>query len=196
MKTFRYALLSLAVLGATGCATLDALRKPFVTEERVSAVTLSVPGSTNVVTQDIPAQTNAVTDAVGNVTVLVTPAYRTNFITLTGPSEVTRFVTNTVTTVNPALVSSLTSAQSLNASLNPTPSAPIINVLLTALLGGLGFFARLKTKQATESQGLLRTVIAGVEEARSPETKQAIAKFSEAVGNAPQLDALVRKLTH
>lgn len=196
MKTLRLCfLLSTFSFALTGCGTVAALRNPFVTTTNAVPVVVTIPGATNVTERVVPAATNFTATADGKIVVNLTPAYVTNLVEITAPRSVTNWLTNIVVSVNPALADGLETARSINAAVNPTPAAPFVNLALLGITGALGFFARLKSKQTGEAHGLLRTVIAGVEEAKSPETKAAVGKFSAAMGNAPQLDALVQKIT-
>ena len=193
MKTLRRLLafsLQLAALGfLVGCGTVAAVRAPFLTTTNTVPVIVTVPGVTNVLTERVPAATNTA----GNV-ITITPAYVTNLVTITAARSVTNYVTNVSTVVNPALQSALDTVGTVNR-FNPTPSAPLIDLALAGLLGALGWWARLKTRQANENAGLARTLVLGIEEAKSAETKTAVAKFSAAAGHAPQLNALVQKFT-
>lgn len=194
-KPLRLLLFSCLPAFLIGCGTLSAIRNPFVTTTNAVPVVVTVPGATNVFERVVLATTNFAATADGKIVVNIAPAYVTNLVEITAPRSVTNWFTNVVVSVNPDLAAGLETARSLNAAVNPTPAAPFVNLALLGITGALGFFARLKSKQTGEAHGLLRTVIAGVEEAKSPETKAAVEKFSAAIGNAPQLDALVQKLT-
>mgnify|MGYP001559030631 CR=1 FL=1 len=201
MKTLPSILFLLSSLLFMGCGTVAALKQPFTRSTNAVPVVVTVPGSTNVVTREVPTVTNSVSQSDGTIAVTVTPGYTTNFVTITPPRSVTNYLTNVVVSVNPALESALNTVQTVN-QFNPTPSAPFINVAMTALLGGLGWFARMKTRQAqaaTDSseqhQSYARLMALAIEESKSAETKASVAKLSAAVGNAPELHAFVQGLT-
>jgi hypothetical protein len=185
----RLLLLFAAVACLTGCGTVAALKQPFTRTATVAPVVLTIPAQTNTVAHVVEATTNTV----GNVTT-ITPAHVTNYVTVTAERYVTNYTTNVSVAVNPALESALAVAQRVN-QFNPTPTAPLVDLALVGISGALAFWARLKTRQANENAGIARTVILGIEEGASPETKAAIAKFSAAAGNAPQVNALVQKFT-
>ena len=156
----------------TGCGTIQAVKQPFVTT--TNAVPVSVV--------ETPAVTNVIelvtTNTVGEVVT-------TREVTITPPTYHTNYVTNIVTMVNPVLESALQTIQGVNSTVNPTPTAPFINMALLAVSGVLGFIARLKTVKAQKAAAehaktneLLDTVIAGVEAAKSSETKAKIAELS------------------
>lgn len=184
------------LFGLTGCGTVRALQQPFLRTTNAVPVILTVPAQTNTTARLVEPTTNTV----GNV-VTITPAYVTNYVTLTPAAYVTNWATNISVAVNPALASALATLETAN-KFNPTPSAPLVDLALAGLGAGLAFYARMKGKQATaalaegrENLSIARTVMLGVEEAKSDDTKAAIAKLSHAVGNAPQLNALVQKFT-
>jgi hypothetical protein len=83
----------------------------------------------------------------------------------------------------------------VNAVANPTPIAPVVNVVLGLVVAGLGWFARFKTKQATEKGDLVKTLIQGVEAANNPEVKKAIADAARLAGVADKLHTEVRSQT-
>lgn len=178
-----------AIHFVTGCGTVAAIKQPFTRTTNAVPVVVTLPAQTNVVAHVVEATTNTV----GNVTT-ITPARVTNYVTVTAERYVTNYTTNVSVAVNPALESALATAQRIN-HFNPTPTAPLVDLALVGISGALAFWARLKTRQASETASIARTVILGIEEGASPETKAAIAKFSAAAGNAPQLNALVQKFT-
>lgn len=196
MKALRLLLLACLPACLLGCGTVRALQQPFLRTTNAVPVVLTLPARTNT----LAVLVDATTTTNGNV-VTLTPAYVTNYVTLTPVSYVTNYATNVNVTVNPALASALATLETANR-FNPTPTAPLIDLALAGLGAGLAFYARMKGKQATAAQAegrehlsIARTVMLGVEESKSEETKAAIAKLSRAVGNAPQLNALVQKFT-
>jgi len=195
MKTALLCLIAYLAALLTGCGTLDAIRQPFTRQTNAVPVVVNLPGSTNIVERIVPASTNIVPQADGTLAVNIRPAYVTNFVTIEAARSVTNYVTNISVSVNPALDAALSTASTLNRVANPTPAAPVVELALAGIAAGLGFVARLKSKAANENAGLARTAILAIEEAKSAETKAAAARLSAAVGNAPQLNALVQKLT-
>ena len=197
MKTLPALLCLLSsLLFLSGCGTVRALQQPFLRTTNAVPVVVTVPAQTNTTARIVEPTTTTN----GNV-VTLTPAYVTNYVTITPAAYVTNYATNVSVTVNPALASALATLETANR-FNPTPTAPLIDLALAGLGVGLAFYARLKGKQATAAQAegrehlsIARTVMLGVEETKSDETKAAIAKLSRAVGNAPQLNALVQKFT-
>lgn len=189
MKLLRLFALCLLPCALVGCGTLEALRTPFVRTTNAVPAVVTLPAQTNTVAAIVEATTNTI----GHVTT-ITPARITNFVSITPASFVTNWTTNVSVTVNPALESVLATAQTVN-TFNPTPSAPIIDLALAGIVAGLGYFARVKSKQANERESIARTIVSGIEEANSAETKAAVAKLSAKLGNAPQINALVQRVT-
>ena len=176
--------------GLTACGSL---RTPLVTRPVVSPVTLTVPATTNTAAL---VTTNTAPDGAA---VIVT----NQVVTITPPQTVTRTVTNYVTEVNPALASALDTARQVNSAINPTPAAPFINAALLGVSGVLGWFARLKTvkaaraaEDAAKADGLLNTIIAGVEAAKNDDVKKTISEISRVLGTRAALDQKVQLLTH
>jgi hypothetical protein len=117
------------------------------------------------------AQTNVVT-AGTNVVVTITPAVIQ-----------TNYTTNILVTVAPAVGRTIEIAEGVNA-LNPTPTAPFVNIGLSVLSGLLGLVAAWKTKAANrearsnaDTNAVLEAVVAGVEVIKD-ETARKIAKES------------------
>lgn len=173
----------------TGCGTVAALRQPFVTRTNAVPTVITVPGKTNIVARVVEATTNVV----GNV-VTITPPFVTNVVTVIPASYVTNWSTNVSVIVNPGLESALATVETVN-KFNPTPSAPFVEIALTGIGLLLGYVAKVKTRAANENASLARTLVLGIEEAKSAETKAAVEKLSAAVGNAPAVNALVQKVT-
>lgn len=195
MKTPLLFLIAYLAALLTGCGSLEAIRQPFTRQTNAVPVVVNLPGGTNIVERIVPAATNIVPQADGTLAVNIRPAYVTNLVTIEPARSVTNYVTNVTVSVNPALDAALSTASTVNRFANPTPTAPVVELALAGIAAGLGFVARLKTKAANENAGLARTAILAIEEAKSAETKAAAARLSAAVGNAPQLNALVQKLT-
>ena len=185
-----------ALLCLTGCGTVRALQQPFLTRTNTVPILHTLPAQTNTTAHLVAPTTNTLDHVV-----TITPAYVTNYVTITPERYVTNYATNLSVALNPALASALATLETAN-KFNPTPTAPLIDLALVGLSAGLAWFARVKSKQATlaqaegvETLGIARTVMLGVEEAKSDATKEAIRKLSNAVGNAPQVNALVQKFT-
>ena len=86
-------------------------------------------------------------------------------------------------------------AKAANSALNPTPTAPLINVGLGVLVAALGVFARFKTKRAEKAEGLLGTLITGVELAGDKKTKESIKKIAQNFKQARDLHKRVKTQT-
>ena len=193
LRLFAFCLLPFAFLG---CGTVAALKQPFVHVTNAVPSVATIAAQTNIVAAVVEAKTNVV----GNV-VTITPPFVTNVVTISPASYVTNWSTNVSVVVNPGLQSALATVETVN-KFNPTPSAPIIDLVLYVAMGGLAWFARLKTKAAAKAQeegksslGIAQTLVMGIEESKSAETKAAVTKVSEKLGNAPAVNALVQKVT-
>ncbi|MEL0098906.1 MAG: hypothetical protein VW907_05075, partial [Opitutae bacterium] len=86
----------------------------------------------------------------------------------------TNYATNIVTRVKPGWERGISGAKTANSTLNPTPTAPFVNIGLGVLSAGLALFARFKTKRAAREAGLQTTLIKGFEMARHEATKNSI----------------------
>lgn len=194
---FLFAIVAAAAVSLlTGCGTVAAFKQPFVARTNTVSTVVTVPPQTNTVAHVVPAATNVN----GNV-VTITPAFVTNVVTITPAAYLTNWSTNVVFEVNPGVQSALSTLETVN-KFNPTPSAPLIDLALAGVAAGLAWVARLKSKAAAKAQaegkeslGLAQTLVIGIEEASSPETKAAVKKISDKAGNAPQLNALVQRVT-
>ena len=109
--------------------------------------------------------------------------------------------TNVIYTVSTNTVAHIDAAKSV-AGLIPAPYATPVELGLTLLSGVLGLIARQKSKTVDQQQTaldktntVLSSVIAGVETANHPETKQAIAQSSARFGVADTLHTLVQSIT-
>ena len=98
--------------------------------------------------------------------------------------------TASVYTVSAPLSAAVETAATV-ASAAPVPWGGLVSTALSLALAGLGWFARVKSKQA----GLLDVVIAGVEKANSPEVKAAIATVADLAGVKSQLHNQVKRVT-
>jgi hypothetical protein len=98
--------------------------------------------------------------------------------------------TNYTYTVNSAWTGTAETIQTA-APLVAGPWGSVAATAIGLFMAGLGWFARVKSKQA----GLLDVVIAGVEAANQPATKEAVAKIAAAIGKGKALDAEVQRVT-
>lgn len=181
-------LVSILFLGS-GCGTVAAFKQPFVSRTNAVPSVITIPGQTNSVARIIEGKTNKV-----GRTITITPPYVTNVVTITPPAFVTNWSTNVTFEVNPGVQTALATLETVNR-FNPTPSAPIIDLVLAGVAAGFAWFSRLKTRQAAANAGIAQTLVLGIEEANSPETKAAVAKLSSKLGNAPAVNELVQKVT-
>jgi hypothetical protein len=176
---------------AAGCSTVAALKRPIVAQTNVVERVVTLPGVTNVVERVVTNTVAGQPMVVTNTVVHVQP-----------PVVVTNTVTNVVFSVNPAVQGTIDTVRTVNSTLNPTPSAPFVEMGLLALSGVLGWVARLKTVKAARAAAeanakneLLETVIAGVEAAKNEEVKGKIAEISKVWKTKDALDAKVQEMT-
>lgn len=102
--------------------------------------------------------------------------------------------TNTVYVPNPAYVDAIQSARDVGKAA-PAPFGLIIDAAGALLIGGLAWYARIKTNKAAGTQQLLETVIRGVEASNAPPAKASIQTIATALGVEDRLNAEVRKVT-
>lgn len=102
----------------------------------------------------------------------------------------TNFVTNVTYAVNEKADGYIETAKTINGVV-PTPWTAFINYGLIALSAILGLVAKVKSDKAN----ILPAIIAGVEAAGHPETKQSIANQARISGVEDKLRPLVAKLT-
>jgi hypothetical protein len=107
----------------------------------------------------------------------------------------TNYTTNVVYTVSSGWGKAIAGVKSANSALNPTPTAPFINLGLGALSAALAVFARFKTKKAAAADGMVGTLIAGVELAGDKATKDAVKKIAQNFNQARELHARVKNQT-
>tara|TARA_R110000787_G_scaffold140636_3_gene254188 strand:+ start:1715 stop:2200 length:486 start_codon:yes stop_codon:yes gene_type:complete len=107
----------------------------------------------------------------------------------------TNYTTNVVYEVKGGWLKSISGAKAANSALNPTPTAPLINIGLGVLVAALGVFARFKTKRAEKAEGLLGTLITGVELAGDKKTKESIKKIAQNFKQARDLHKRVKTQT-
>ncbi len=162
----------------------------------------SAPGATRSLAPVI-TRTNAAPEIVTNQVTQIVPVVVTNADSITVTNYVTNLAhvvstnwqTNIVSAVNPIWTQTIDGARAVNSTLNPTPSAPFVNIGLTALSGVLGWFAAWQNRRRARATGLLNTVIAGVEAAKNPDVKKAIAETSKLWGTRNELAAHVAQVT-
>jgi hypothetical protein len=101
--------------------------------------------------------------------------------------------------VNPAVVEALRGAKEANSLVNPTPTAPFVNLGISAALGILGGIAtwrnRKNAQRANASEQMNDLFIAGVEIANNPDVKAAIKQLSVQKGLADVVRHRVHKVT-
>jgi hypothetical protein len=160
------------------------------------SITLFFCGCSSVERKVFTFQTNAVP------AVAVVPAATNTVVSgsnvvqiVTAETVVTNWTTNIVVAVRPVVQQTLTTIQAAN-ELNPTPSAPGVNLALGVVSGLLGIWASMAQRRANKKESLLRTVVAGVEAAGQAATavKGSIEATSRAVGNAGELDRHVQRI--
>lgn len=161
-------LLSIAsILALTGCQRLSS----FLAKPQTQAQAVIVPPHLTNILQTVPqpAQVTVVTQTVAGQTYYTTNTVQlpdlvfTNTVYVLGRTETQQVVVGYAP--NPSVLQGLTQAQQWNSTLNPTPSAPLVNIgigILTALATG---FAGWKTKQLQSQPKIdaLQSVIKAVE---------------------------------
>ena len=103
--------------------------------------------------------------------------------------------TNIVYVPNPSVDAAIDSARSINAVANPTPFAPLVELALAAISGGLVLYARRKNKQSVELESQFQTIVKGVEIGANQATKEAIQSVSEMNGNSHEINKKVQEIT-
>lgn len=101
--------------------------------------------------------------------------------------------TNTI--VNPAVTSFLQGVKDVNGAVNPTPSAPLVNIGVSALGIILAGIAAAKNRKAKQNGQLAEVLIQGVELANSKEAKAAIDALSKKRGVADLVHSKVKQIT-
>lgn len=97
--------------------------------------------------------------------------------------------------VNPSAQQSIQAIKEANGILNPTPSAPLVNMGLTALSGILGIVAAWKTRKANQNATVADLLIESIETANKPEVKAAIEQLSLKRGKADLVHSKVKQIT-
>lgn len=103
----------------------------------------------------------------------------------------TRTVTNTVVTVSPEATAWIATARGVNSTLNPTPTAPLVEIGLGALAAVLWFIAQRKSKQAA----VVPTLVRSIENSSDEKLKSAVKKRAEADGVEKTLHQIVNQIT-
>jgi hypothetical protein len=182
--------LTICLALCAGCAGVkSAVRQPLIVTTNVTSTVVEVPAKTTVVRTGITAvETPQGIQFTTNYTETIKPA-----------ASVTNRQTNITVAVNPALTQTLEIASEANRLVNPTPAAPFVELGLVALTGILGILARWKQSKLqreieahNKTNDLLEAVINGVEVAKQPETKQAIANVAKQWKVARELDSKVQ----
>lgn len=143
------------VAGITGCAGIPGFG--WLTKAKTEQVTTVTPAHREAVrvVEQQPPQVTVITQVVAGATVYVTnletlpPIVRTNIVIV--PERVTTATVTNGFEVNSRVTGALTTAESLNAALNPTPTEPAVNMLLKALGGIAGVVAVWQTKRLTKA---------------------------------------------
>lgn len=104
---------------------------------------------------------------------------------------VTVLQTNSVYSVNPDLLTGINTAREVNNLTNPTPSAPLVELGLGALVAGLGWYAKIKNQKLKGAESLVSVLVQGVEKNGSKEVKQTIAEVSKLRGLSAELEKAV-----
>jgi len=137
-------------------------------------------------------------DSVSEHHYTVTTPGQTNIINgvevVTPASESTYTVPVTNKVVAPSWTHTIDAARGLN-QLNPTPTAPLINLGLGALAFILGAAAKIYNGKANKKQAVLEAVIDGVEKANDPKVKEQIKLAATNAGVQPDLHKIVVERT-
>lgn len=130
----------------------------------------------------IPATTNIVQTANGPLA------------TITPESTVTNYSTNIIYKPNPIFTTSVTAAKQVNSIANPTPFAPILNIILTIATAAAGLYARKLNGEKVSMEGAAISVIKGVAKASgSDAVKASIKTQSKSDGTKVEIDKLISK---
>jgi hypothetical protein len=101
--------------------------------------------------------------------------------------------------VNPAWQEAMGTIQAVNSVVNPTPTAPLVGLGVSALgylLGGIAAFRNRQSRQAVEQfKGALVTVVRAVETYNSQELKQSIAHKAQLEGTQTTIHHIVKQET-
>jgi hypothetical protein len=101
--------------------------------------------------------------------------------------------------VNPAWKEAMSTVQAVNSVANPTPTAPLVGLAISALgylLGGIAAFRNRQARQAVEQfKGALVTVVRAVETFNSPHLKRAIARKAQLEGTQTIIHQIVKQET-
>jgi hypothetical protein len=178
----------------------------------LAAVAMFAPGCKSLFVEH-PTNVPIVTPARTNVTVtpIVIPGAGTNppVTTIVTNVFVVPAATNYVTVTNyapaPAALAALDTARDINAAVNPTPTAPVVNWALTGLSGALGLVAAWKSRRANDAatnaallDESLRTVVTAIETAPpavSDPIKEHVRGMSKVIGSSAHLAGFVKTTT-
>lgn len=200
--------LSVIALSAalTGCAATSKLGG-YLFKPTTKAEVQVVPAQTNYVPVIVqqPPQIQVVTQTVAGATIYVTntvsvpPLVYTNTVFVAAHT-----VTNDVVTgysVNPQVTGGIQTAQTLNSSLNPTPSAPLINdafMGLSALLAAAAAWQTKKLNNVSPQADALASVVKAVQMftgGSAEDLKAQIQTHATLDGTQDDLHALVQNMT-
>ena len=162
-----------------------------------NAVPTVIVTNVPVVSTSTVLETTMSTNAAGVVnTVTVTnQAVQTNYVT----QSLTNWTTNVVYSVSPTLSTVISTAEAANTVTGPLdPFSGTITAILGLAAAGLGYYAKMKTKQAATHAANAATVINAVEGLAGPTAdavKAAIQAQSLKDGTATSLNTAVQTLT-
>jgi hypothetical protein len=101
--------------------------------------------------------------------------------------------------VNPAWKEAMETARAVNSIANPTPTAPLVGLAISALgylLGGIAAFRNRQARQAVEQfKGALVTVVRAVETFNSADLKRTIARKAQLEGTQTIIHQIVKQET-
>jgi hypothetical protein len=203
MKTLTSLILASAL--AAGCSTPPAALLTPQTVQTNQIQTIQTIQRTNaVIVTNIVQEVDVVT--VTNGLTLTNQVLETNLVNEVVPVLVTNlsYRTNLVTVTNGYAVSSLASnvvgvASIVNAATSPiNPFSGLVGTFLALSTAGLGYYARLKTKQAQQHLSTATTMITAIEglaPAAAAGVKTAIADQALKMGTADTVNSTVQAVT-
>jgi hypothetical protein len=101
--------------------------------------------------------------------------------------------------INPAWQEAMSTVQAVNSVANPTPAAPLVGLVISALgyiLGGIAAIRNRQAKQATaQFRSALVTVVRAVESFQSSDLKQTIARKAQLEGTQSTIHQIVKQET-
>jgi hypothetical protein len=175
----------LAALSLCGCSALTTKQVTKVPgpPETVATITTNTPA---------PEVVEYVSPVTGEATLTTNyppPVVLTNYTTVRREFYITNYV------ANPQFVTAVEAVRDTNAFLNPTPTAPFVNIGAGLLTGLAGILAAYQNRRANKASGLLSTVVTAIETFEDPRVKREVAKVSAMRGNASELDKVVQSIS-